>query len=109
MRRTLLLLLLLPLLALSKDKSSDGHIVVHTDVHCFKYQVAMSDLKDKYGEEPIFIGKSDLETGTVVMMFVNQQQGTYTVITTDKNIACILDVGNQVIYRMPKNLQSKMM
>lgn len=105
MRRLLLLLSLMPILSFAQD----GHVVVQPDIHCFLYKSAVDSLKNKYGEEPVFIGKSDIELDTVTMMFINQETGSYTVITTDRKIACIMDMGSQVIYRLPKALKSKTM
>ena len=108
MRRILLLLLLIPVLVLSKDKQANEPIMFRTDVACFEHQGLLEILKNKFGEDPVFVAKSD-QVDAVTMVLINQQSGTYSIITTNKVMACILDVGNSVIYRLPKMVQSKIM
>lgn len=103
MNRLLLFLSLIPFLV----NAQEGHIVIQTEVHCFLYKSAIESIKNKYGEEPIFVGKSSMDSGTVTMMLVNQETGSYTILTTDRRIACLLDLGDQVIYRIPRDLQNK--
>lgn len=91
-------------MAQAKDKN---HIVIPTNIHCFKVEMLLDELKLKYGEEPIFMGKSELEQESVTMMFVNQQTGSYTVVGLGKSIGCVFDTGNNIRYRMPKVLENK--
>ena len=104
MRYFILALALLSLSAHAKD-----HIVITEEVHCFTPKVAFDQLKNKFGEEAIFIGKSSLENGVVVMVYVNQQTGTYTVLQAGQDIVCVLDTGKDMRYRMPKALENKLM
>ena len=104
--RYLLFLLLFCSISYAKDTE---HIVVPTDVHCFKAQVLLNELKGKYGEDPIFMGKSGLEEGVMTMMFANQDTGSYTVVVAGKGIACVLDTGDNLKYRVPKALENKLM
>jgi hypothetical protein len=62
----------------------------------------LAELRNKYGEVPIFVGKSELEEDVVTMMLVNQINGSYTVLSVGKGVACILDTGGDVQYRLPK-------
>ena len=109
MRRLLSLIILVPLLALSKDNTTNGHVIVDAEVHCFTYKSLIKDLKEKYHEDPVFAGESGFEAQTSTVVFINQETGSYTIITTDQKIACILDVGDSARYRLPKALHSKMM
>jgi hypothetical protein len=104
MRYLVLLLTMFALSALAED-----HVIVTNDVHCFKKDVIIEQLRGQFDEEPIVIGKSTLEKGAVLMLYVNQQTGTYTVLTTGSGVACILDTGGSVRYRMPKALDNKSM
>ena len=85
MRRILLLLLLIPVLVLSKDKQANEPIMFHTDVACFDHQGLLEILKNKFGEDPVFVAKSD-QLDTVTMVLINQQSGTtYTTVLTDRD------------------------
>lgn len=103
-RLTVALTLFLVQLAYAKER-----IAIPTNIYCFKAEVLLKDLKDDYGEEPIVIGKSDIDKDATTMMFVNQQTGSFTVITVGNGIGCVLDTGNTVRYRMPKLLENKLM
>ena len=103
-RLTIALTLFLVQTAYAKDR-----IVIPTEIHCFKAEVLIKELLDVYSEEPIIIGKSELDKDATTMVFVNQQTGSYTIVNTGKGIACVLDTGNTVKYRMPKVLENKLM
>ena len=100
--------LLLTLFALSA-LAADDHVVVTNDIHCFKKDVMINQLRSQFDEEPIVIGKSGIEKGATLVIYVNQQTGTYTVLTTGSGVACVLDAGNNIRYRMPKALENKSM
>jgi hypothetical protein len=85
------------------------HVVIPTDIHCFKYDVLIKQLKNRFGEEPVFIGKSGLDEGAVTMMFINQANSSYTVVTANRDVACVFDSGDDVIYRLPKSMQNNLM
>jgi hypothetical protein len=104
MRGLILILFLLLTNAHAKERT-----VITTKVTCFKLEKLVDQLKDNYGEEPIFMGKSELENNTVTMMFVNQNTGSYTVVGMGKDVGCVLDTGNKMQYRMPKVLENKLM
>jgi hypothetical protein len=100
--------IILPVFASPKNQHKD-HIVVKTEIHCFKLQTLTAELRDKYGEEPIFLGKSDIEGDSVTTVFVNQDTGSYTVVGIGNGVGCIYDVGADMRYRMPKILENKLL
>jgi hypothetical protein len=100
MRRLAILLLLVALPTFAKDKANS---------QCYNLQPLFSELKNKFGEEPIFIGSSEQRRKSITMMLVNQETGTYTVLRVTKETGCIMDTGADVKYRMPKSLESKML
>ena len=102
--RYFIILMLLCVPVYAKDS-----IVITTQIHCFKLEILLKQLRDNYGEEPIFIGSSSLDADATTMMFINQQTGSYTVVGMGKNIGCVFDTGNNVRYRMPKILENKTM
>jgi len=105
MRYLALLLTMFTLLAVA----ADDHVIVTNDVHCFKKDVMLSQLRNQFEEEPIFVGKSGIEQGATLVIYVNQQTGTYTVLTMGSGVACVLDAGNNTRYRMPRALENKSM
>jgi hypothetical protein len=104
MRRLAILLLLLGTQVLADD-----HVVVSTEVHCFKKDILYRQLRDQFEEQPVFIGKSHLEEEVSTILYVNQQTGTYTLVQTGNGIACILDTGNNMRYRIPRALENKLL
>ena len=107
MRHIILACLLFSTATFAETKKD--YVVVNPDIYCFNAKSLLKELKNKYGEEPIFIGQSEQEEGTVTMMYVNQKTGSYTVLSTNKDVACVFDTGNNVKYRMPKVLESKLL
>lgn len=105
MRYFIAFLLFFTLTATAKDRN---HVVIPTKIHCFKLDLILKELKEQYGEEPIFVGNSELEKSTT-MMFVNQETGSYTVIGVKKQVGCVLDIGGEVRYRLPKMLENKLL
>jgi hypothetical protein len=99
---------MLPLICFAKGKEKD-HIVLKTNIDCFKAPVLIAQLRDKFGEEPIFIGKSLMEEETATFMFVNQESGSYTIVTGNQDVMCVYDSGNQMRYRLPKAIENKLM
>ena len=109
MRYLIAFLLLLSLTATARDRVYRDHSVVPTDIHCFKLNLLLKELRENFGEEPIFVGKSEQTQKSTTMMFVNQETGSYTVIGVKKEMGCILDTGGEVRYRMPKSLENRIM
>jgi len=104
MRYFALLLTMFALLAVADD-----HVVVSNDIHCFKQEVIIGQLRTQFNEEPIVVGKSGIEKGATLMIYVNQQTGTFTVLTVGSGVACVLDAGDNIRYRMPRALENKSM
>lgn len=102
------LALLLTMFALSA-LAADDHVVVSNDIHCFKKEVIISQLRGQFAEEPIVVGRSVIEKGATLMIYVNQQNGTFTVLTVGSGVACVLDAGDNIRYRMPRALENKSM
>jgi len=102
------LALLLTMFALSA-LAADDHVVVSNDIHCFKKEVIISQLRGQFAEEPIVVGRSGIEKGATLMIYVNQQTGTFTVLTVGSGVACVLDAGDNIRYRMPRALENKSM
>jgi hypothetical protein len=77
---------------------------VKTDkpVMCFPVKNFLKDLKDKYGEEPMLVGATTNMDDVGVSVYINKDTGTYTIFEFDTEAACVLSVGKNIRYRLPK-------
>ena len=105
----LIVLLLASQLSYAKEKRKPDRVILTTEIHCFRLDTLLDQLRLNYGEEPMMMGKSDIDQDAVTMLFVNQESGSYTIVGLGKSIGCIYDTGKNVRYRMPKFLDNKLM
>lgn len=89
------------LLCLSLSAHSQG-VKVDRSVLCFPIKPLLKDLREKYREEPMIIGKTSGVDKVVTAFYVNLETGSYTVIEMDDEAGCVISIGTQVHYRMPK-------
>ena len=68
---------------------------------CMPINTLLKDLKNKYHEEPMIIGKTTGVDGVVTAVYVNLETGSYTIAEMDEEAACIISVGTKMHYRMP--------
>ncbi len=57
-------------------------------------------------ETPVWLGKEDSKA-TDYALFVNKQNGTFTIIQFAKNMACIIGIGNQSNLLSDKSANTK--
>ena len=76
-------------------------IAIDKPVICMPVKILLSNLKDKFGEEPMVVGHQE-NTDITMAVYVNQQKGTFTLIEFDDQIGCVLSAGKNVRYRFPK-------
>jgi hypothetical protein len=62
-------------------------------VICDKTVSIMSALKEKYQEEPIWLG-TDIRDDTKYALFVNSKEGSWTLLQFTVELSCILGVGS---------------
>jgi hypothetical protein len=77
-------------------------IKVEKSVTCFPIKVLLDNLKKKYQEEPMIFGMSSTMEDVVMGVYINRDNGSYTVIEFDEEVGCIVSVGDRVRYRFPK-------
>jgi len=67
--------------------------VIHLtkEMKCSNADFIMSEFTLKYGESPIWVGKTD--RGTHITLLVNKTKKTWTVVEYDARLACVLGVG----------------
>lgn len=72
-------------------------------VMCFPIKTLLKDLKNKYKEEPMIVGKTSGVDKVVTAFYINLETGSYTVIEMDDEAGCVISVGTEVHYRLPKS------
>lgn len=82
MKKLLLSVLLLPVLALAQT------VTVEKRVQCGNSEAVISELAKTYREQPIFIGK---KADSSVVVYVSSISGTWTVLQVSQQTACILE------------------
>ncbi len=89
MRKLLLALLLVPGMLLAQPFKSDKPTV------CDELSAVMTHLSEKYHEVPVWsgAGAGKLDSNTVIMLLVNHETRSWTMIQYDERVACILGVG----------------
>jgi hypothetical protein len=100
----MLKLFIAAILALSAvcASATDKPVKVDKEILCFPVKGLLKDLKDKYGEELMVIGKHSVMEDVVTAVYINRETGTYTIIEMDYEAACVISIGTDVHYRSPK-------
>ena len=95
---------LLVALALFISMSSHAQgVKTEKPIMCFPLKTLLKDLKNKYREEPMIVGKTSGVNKVVTAFYVNLETGSYTVIEMDDEAGCVISVGTEVHYRIPKS------
>ena len=93
MRKLLLLCAMaVPLAASAESTTLKKEVVCNTAEHIYS-------AIGKAGEQPIWVG--DLEK-TSIIVTVNIETQDWTVIQTNGEIACVLDIGKKFKFRLPE-------
>lgn len=77
-------------------------VVAEKPIMCFDTKTFLKQIKEKYGEEPMIIGKTSGVSGVVTSVYINKETGSFTIAEIDKEAACVISVGTEVRYRYPK-------
>lgn len=93
---------LLVLLMIATSVYAQGPIKADKQVICFPIKTLQKDLFNKYGEEPMFIGKHSAMDRVITAVYLNPDTGTYTVVEMDDEAGCIISIGTNAQYRLPK-------
>lgn len=70
--------------------------IVQRDMFCADTKVIVKDLREKYKEIPVVTGKTDDVAGSVMSIWVNPVDETWTIVATNKDYSCIIGVGQQL-------------
>jgi hypothetical protein len=90
------------LFAVGSYAKEPAPVKVDKQIICFPIKTLLKDLKNKYGEEPMIVGKHSAMEDVVTAVYVNRETGTYTVIEMDDEAGCVISLGTSVHYRFPK-------
>jgi hypothetical protein len=72
-------------------------------VLCFPIKTLLKDLRTKYKEEPMIVGKTSGVDKVVTAFYINLETGSYTVVEMDDEAGCVISIGTEVHYRLPKS------
>lgn len=84
MPKFLLGILLLPVFAFAEP------VIVEKPVVCDKATTILLGLSTEHKEEPIWFGRSD---GSIVVILVNSQTKTWSIVQYNPNVGCLLETG----------------
>ena len=88
-------------LAISVGAHAQG-VRVEKPILCFETKQFLKEIKEKYQEEPMIIGKTTGVKGVVTAWYINSTTGSFTVVEMDDEDTCIISVGTSAYYRVPK-------
>ena len=70
--------------------------VVTRDMFCADTKLIVKDLREKYKEMPVITGKADDEAQSLMTIWMNPVDETWTIVATNKDYSCIIGVGQQL-------------
>lgn len=76
--------------------ASNAGEVVQRDMYCDDTKVIVKDLRDKYKEIPVATGKADDEAKSLMTLWMNPVEETWTIVATSREYSCIIGVGKQL-------------
>ena len=70
--------------------------VITRDMFCADTKLIVKDLKEKYKEIPVITGKADDEVQSLMTIWMNPVEETWTIVATNKDYSCIIGVGQKL-------------
>ena len=70
--------------------------IISRDMYCDDTKVIVKELREKYKEVPVIMGKTDDEAQSVMTMWMNPINETWTIVASHKDYSCIIGVGQQL-------------
>jgi hypothetical protein len=78
---------------IANAQQSPGTTTVNKKVVCTDAKTLFESVRDsKYKEEPIWVGRLDDSTMTIL---ANKETGTWTLVQFNGNVACVIDAGEE--------------
>jgi hypothetical protein len=69
---------------------------VETELPCYNTEEILKILKERYKEMPFMIGKASDSANSVVSIWINPVDSTWTIIATKKDITCVVGMGTDM-------------
>jgi hypothetical protein len=80
---------------------------VETELPCYNTVEIFKSLKENYKEFPFMTGRASDFANSIVSIWMNPSDGNWTIITTKKDITCVVGMGTDmkiVPYKKGTNL-----
>lgn len=97
---------ILALLLLSAAVTAHGNtqpFVHEQPIWCWSHNEVLKQLKEKYNEVIIWVGK-DIQDGSSYAMAANAREDTWTFLKSNGEVACVMGVGNKGIFVGPGSI-----
>ena len=69
---------------------------VETELPCYNTSEIFKSLKEKYKEVPFMTGRAGDFANSIVSVWMNPVDATWTIIATNKDITCIVGMGTDM-------------
>jgi len=81
--------------------------VVQRDMYCDDTKTIAKELRDKYNEIPVIMGKTSDEAGSVMTIWTNPSAETWTIVASNNDYSCVVGSGDKftiIDYKRKKNI-----
>ena len=93
-------------IALYAGTTAAGELATR-DMYCDDTKTITKELKDKYNEIPVIIGKTDDVAGSLMTVWTNPVNESWTIVATKDDFSCIVGSGVKLTvidYKRKKNI-----
>lgn len=74
--------------------ASNSAELLKFDAYCDGTETIVKNLKETYKEAPILMGKTSDEAKSVMTLWINPTNKSWTILATSEKISCIIGVGD---------------
>lgn len=82
-------------IALYAGTTAAGELATR-DMYCDDTKIITKELLDKYNEIPVVIGKASDEAGSLMTLWTNPTNESWTIIATKDDVSCIIGSGEKL-------------
>lgn len=90
------LTLVLVCLLMNKSYAQEVTDTVETTLPCYNTEEIFKSLKEHYKEFPILTGKAGDFANSIVSVWMNPTENSWTIIATKKDISCVIGMGTDM-------------
>jgi hypothetical protein len=69
---------------------------IEAELPCYNTKELFKNLKEKYKELPLLIGKTDDEVNSTMSLWLNPIDNNWTIIATKKDLSCVIGTGTDM-------------